>query len=108
MGFGFNLFFIFIILPLSSILLLLWATTQRKTFGKLLRMLWGGIFILILLATTLRFVRTKKKWRKKTFTVLTSLTAQNFQDHKLTGNTNISDLKSPKTTNSTFIRLVVP
>lgn len=46
MGFGFNLGMIFIILPLSLILLFLWIVTKKSIFGKLLAGIWGLIILL--------------------------------------------------------------
>lgn len=43
MGFGFNLGMIFIVLPLTLILVLLWIFTRSKIIGILLVFLWAGI-----------------------------------------------------------------
>ncbi len=65
MGFGFNLLFILVLLPLSGLLLLLWGTTQKKEFAKMLGRLWIGVFGLILFSTIVQFFQTKKTIEKK-------------------------------------------
>lgn len=47
MGFGFNLVFIFILLPALAVLLLLWITTWRKIFGKTILYILIGVNTLI-------------------------------------------------------------
>ncbi len=64
MGFGFNLFFVFIILPVSGILIILWITTQKKLFGKLLGIIWAGMIGLIILVSILQIFTTKKRVEK--------------------------------------------
>jgi hypothetical protein len=54
MGFGFNLGMIFIVLPLTGILLLIWLVSQKRIFGVFLAVIWGGIFGLIILSFGLR------------------------------------------------------
>ena len=49
MGFGFNLFVIFILVPLTGLLLLIWLVTGKKVFGKILGLIWLGIFGLFFL-----------------------------------------------------------
>lgn len=61
MGFGFSLFFIFILVPLTGILLLTWLFTRKKVFGKMLGFIWIGIFGLILLVTVIHFFTDKKE-----------------------------------------------
>jgi hypothetical protein len=67
MGFGFNLLFIFILLPLTGILLVIWLLTQKKVFGQTLGIIWLGIFGLILLSTTIRWLTAKKILKKKDY-----------------------------------------
>jgi hypothetical protein len=47
MGFGFNLFVVFILLPLTFLLLLGWGVTQRKIFGQLVGALWLALVSLV-------------------------------------------------------------
>lgn len=49
MGFGFNLFFIFILIPITGILLISWMLSQKVWIGKMLGLVWLGIFGLMLL-----------------------------------------------------------
>lgn len=44
MGFSFNLFFIFILIPLTIILLIGWLLTKKKIFGLTTGIIWLGIF----------------------------------------------------------------
>ena len=61
MGFGFNLFFIFILVPLSGGLLLIWLLSRKMIFGKLLGLIWLGIVVLICLVAFLQIFTTKMK-----------------------------------------------
>lgn len=48
MGFGANLFLIFIFLPLSGLLLLIWLLSKKLIFGKILGLMWlGAIGLLV-------------------------------------------------------------
>jgi hypothetical protein len=67
MGFGFNLGMIFIILPLTIILLLIWLISRKKIFGKTLLIIWGGIIGLVVLSTTLNWIFSKKELTKKDY-----------------------------------------
>lgn len=60
MGFGFNLFFIFILIPLLVILLLLWLVTQKKIVGKAIAGICIGVLSLIIVSSVLRAVFSKK------------------------------------------------
>jgi hypothetical protein len=64
MGFGFNLLFVLIILPISGILIILWATTQKKLFGELLGLIWVGMIGLVILISILQIFTTKKRVKK--------------------------------------------
>ncbi len=64
MGFGFNLGFIFIVLPLTGILLLIWAITKNKAFGIVLGIIWGGIIGLVILSTIMQTVFATKVLEK--------------------------------------------
>ncbi|RZL37279.1 MAG: hypothetical protein EOO96_05335 [Pedobacter sp.] len=50
MGFGFNLFFIFIVLPLSTILLIGWLLTKKNFFAVSIVTIWLGVLGIIILA----------------------------------------------------------
>ncbi len=43
MGFGFGLFFIIILIPLTGIMLLVWLITKNNAFGKLIGLIWFGV-----------------------------------------------------------------
>ena len=64
MGFGFNLFFIFILVPLTGILLITWFLSRKLFFGKILGFIWIGIFGLVLLAGITREVTSKMELGK--------------------------------------------
>lgn len=67
MGFGFNLGMIFIILPLSGLLLIIWLITKKSIFGKLLVGIWGLIIILVIVVSITRPIFEKKKLKKKDY-----------------------------------------
>lgn len=67
MGFGFNLGFIFIILPLTIILLLIWALSGKKIFGKTLGLIWLGLIGLVVLSLTIHTLTAKKELEKKDY-----------------------------------------
>jgi hypothetical protein len=56
MGFGFNLGFIFIVLPLTVILLFGWIATRNKFFGIGLGIMWGGVIGIVVLSLTLNAI----------------------------------------------------
>ena len=58
MGFGFSLGLIFIILPLTAILLLTGVITRKKVTGAL-GVIWGGVFALILFSFIARFLTSQ-------------------------------------------------
>lgn len=65
MGFGFNLFFVFILVPLTGILLVIWLVTRKKIFGKTVGLIWLGISGLGLLSGTVQLLLTAKTELKK-------------------------------------------
>lgn len=67
MGFGFNLLFIFILVPLTGILLLGWLLTRKKIFGKILGFIWAGIFGLVILSTIVQTLTAKKVLKKEDY-----------------------------------------
>ena len=60
MGFGFNLFFALFLLPLTAILLVIWAVTRRIFFGRALGIIWLSIFALTVLSMLTRPLSDKK------------------------------------------------
>lgn len=64
MGFGFGLFFVFGIIPLSVIMLIFWAISGNNVFGKMLQFAWSGLLGLMLLASIIQYFSTKKKVRR--------------------------------------------
>ena len=67
MGFGFNLFFFFILIPLTGILLFGWLVTRKKIFGKTVGLIWLGIFGLTLLLGTIQWLTAKTELEKKDY-----------------------------------------
>lgn len=67
MGFGFNLFCMFILLPTTAILLIVWAITRKKIVGIILGIIWGGIIGLCILSGILQIVFAKKVLKKSDY-----------------------------------------
>ncbi len=67
MGFGFNLFFAFILVPITGMLLVIWLVTRKKIFGKTVGLIWLGIFGLTLLSGTVQWLRSKIELKKKDY-----------------------------------------
>ena len=67
MGFGFNLFFIFIIVPLTAITLLIWLVTGRKSLGKSVLYTVLGICVFVIFLMTVRFLTAKTVLKKDDF-----------------------------------------
>jgi hypothetical protein len=67
MGFGFNLFFIFILVPLTGILLVTWLLTRKKILGKVIGVIWLGIFGLVFLSGSIQWLTKKKELKKKDY-----------------------------------------
>ena len=67
MGFGFNLFVVFILFPLTVILLLIWLFSGKKLFGKTLGLIWLGIFGLIIFSMTINWLTSKTELEKKDY-----------------------------------------
>ena len=67
MGFGFNLFIVFVLLPLTGILLLIWLFSKKKIFGKTLGFIWLGIIGLVILTLALQTLTAKKVLKKKDY-----------------------------------------
>ncbi len=69
MGFGFNLAIIFIILPLSVLLLVLWLFFDKTIFAKILVAMWLAIFVIVFVIGFLTdlFILPKKKLDKEDY-----------------------------------------
>lgn len=67
MGFGFNLLFIFILIPLTGILLMTWLISRKILIGKILGFIWIGIFGLILLSGLIRWLTSKTELEKEDY-----------------------------------------
>lgn len=61
MGFGFNLAMIFIVLPITGLLLLTWLISKKKAVGKLLLLMWTGIVGFVILILTINWLTSKKE-----------------------------------------------
>lgn len=67
MGFGFNLFIIFFITPLTGILLVVWLLTRNSNFGKVLAFIWLAILMLVLLLSLIKLFTSKKELEKSDY-----------------------------------------
>lgn len=61
------LFFLFILAPLTGILLLAWWGTGNKIFGKIVGYFWLGLFGLFILGTIIRLLTDKKELEKNDY-----------------------------------------
>jgi len=64
MGFGFNLFFILILVPLTGILLIVWLFSRKLIVGKILGLIWLGIVGILTLVTILNWLTSKTELDK--------------------------------------------
>ena len=64
MGFGFNLFIIFIVLPISILLVIIWLLTKKQILGKTLKYIWFGIIGLVIFSLTVQWLTAKTKLSK--------------------------------------------
>ena len=67
MGFGFNLFFIFILVPLTGILLIAGLITKNRLIGKMLGFIWLGIFGLVFLSGIIQWLNSKTELEKEDY-----------------------------------------
>ena len=67
MGFGFNLFFIFILVPLTGILLIVGLLTKKRLIGKMLGFIWLGIFGLVFLSGIIQWLNSKTELEKEDY-----------------------------------------
>lgn len=64
MGFGFNLFFIFVLVPLTGILLITWILSRKLIVGKILGLIWLGVFGLMLFSGVVQWLTSKTELDK--------------------------------------------
>ncbi|MDI9859977.1 hypothetical protein [Flectobacillus roseus] len=64
MGFGFNLFMILFVVPLSAILLITWFVTRKHHWGKIIGFLWLGLLAMVLLISGLNWILGKPNLEK--------------------------------------------
>ncbi|GEO07462.1 hypothetical protein AAE02nite_51260 [Adhaeribacter aerolatus] len=67
MGFGFNLFFILILIPFTGILLIIWLISRKLLIGKILRLIWLGIIGLVVLVSALNWLTSKTELDKEDY-----------------------------------------
>jgi hypothetical protein len=67
MGFGFNLLLIFVLVPLTAILLIVWAVTKKNIFGKALGIIWLAIIGLAIVSGITQKLNAKILLEKKDF-----------------------------------------
>ena len=67
MGFGFNLFCIFILLPVLGILLLAWMFSKKKIFGKTIGVIILGVISLVIVSSALQIFIKKKVLNKEDY-----------------------------------------
>ena len=67
MGFGFNLFLLFIVLPLTAVLIGSWLLTQKKIFGKALGLLWLAVAGLVFVSSILGHSNTPRELEEEDY-----------------------------------------
>lgn len=67
MGFGFNLFFVYILIPLTGILLMIWLLTRKKIFGKAAVLIGLVIVGLAVFSTIVQWLSVKMDLKKKDY-----------------------------------------
>lgn len=67
MGFGFNLFFVFVLVPLSCILLLVWIFTRKKIAKEALKVILIGVIGLVVLSSIVQALVAKKNLTKEDY-----------------------------------------
>ena len=67
MGFGFNLLLIFIVIPLTFILLIGWLLTKKKIFGIIIGIIWLSIFGLVMLTHAIIWLNAPTSIKKKDY-----------------------------------------
>lgn len=67
MGFGFYLFFIYILVPLTGMLLIAWFISRKLLIGKILGFIFIGMTGLVFLVITLNWATSKTVLNKKDY-----------------------------------------
>jgi hypothetical protein len=71
MGSGIYLLFIIILLPLTALLtglsLIAWLLTKQKVYGRIIGIMWGGIFGLIILLVVINWLTSKTELAQKDY-----------------------------------------
>lgn len=67
MGFGFNLFFVFFLLPFTVVGLIAWLFTNRKLLIIAIAVTWLGITVLMLLAALVQLLMSKTVLAKEDY-----------------------------------------
>ncbi len=67
MGFGFNLFFVYILVPLTGILLVNWLFTRKKIFRKITALIYLGIVGFGILSGITQWLFSKTLLEKKDY-----------------------------------------
>lgn len=61
------LFIVFILLPLTGVLLIIWAVSKNRIYGKFLGIIWGVILSCLLVLITLRWFFDKTELDKSDY-----------------------------------------
>lgn len=67
MGFGFNLLFVFVLVPGTIILLLIWLFSQKQIFGKTVAIIWLGVVALAIVSYIVQTLTAKKELKKEDY-----------------------------------------
>lgn len=67
MGFGFNLSFIFLLIPATIIFLFAWLSTRKRIYGKAVGFIWLGMVGIIIVFVTIKALVSKKTLKKQDF-----------------------------------------
>ncbi len=67
MGFGFNLFFLFIVIPVSVILIITFFITRKRAYGKLLGFVWLGMLVIATLSLIVESLTGKMELKKSDY-----------------------------------------
>jgi hypothetical protein len=67
MGFGFNLVFIFFLIPVTGILLIVWLISRQQIVGKLIGLMWLGVIAIVMLSFIVQWLTSKTKLTKSDY-----------------------------------------
>ena len=67
MGFGFNLFFVYILIPLTGVSLVVWLITRKTVLGKVTGMIWLGVLGLVMLSGLVKWLTSKTTLEQKDY-----------------------------------------